>query len=153
MSEALACGPAVHYQRTKHVALKYHFQRQLMLDGVIRLQHQSTTVQIADILTKDLDRVLHKKHRSVLFGDTPIEFISIAVPESQKIYCRRHNEEILRRKQTQELKQKFDDSNSKLEINSEVLLALSRAVETGKLRHYQLKKNQAEQALKACLRN
>ena len=29
---ALACGPAVHYQRTKHIATKFHFQRQLMLE-------------------------------------------------------------------------------------------------------------------------
>ena len=79
----------------------------LMLDGVIRLQHQSTSVQIADILTKDLDRVLHKKHRSILFGDQPLEFISVAVPESQKVYCRRHNEELARRQRTQELKHKF----------------------------------------------
>ena len=124
-----------------------------MLDGVIRLQHQSTSVQLADILTKDLDRVLHKKHRSVLFGDEPIEFISVAVPESQKIYCRRHNEEIARRQKTQELKQKFETQESKSQISEDSFLAFSRAVASGKMQHYQLKKNQAEQALRACLRN
>ena len=124
-----------------------------MLDGVIRLQHQSTSVQIADILTKDLDRVLHKKHRSVLFGDQSLEFISVAVPESQKVYCRRHNEELARRQRTQELKQKFEQQDSNSKISESVLLAFSRAVESGKFQHYQRKKNQAEQALRACLRS
>ena len=119
---ALACGPAVHYQRTKHIALKYHFQRQLMLDGVIRLQHQATSVQVADILTKDLDKILHKKHRDVLFGNEPIKIISLKLPESQKVYCRRHNEEIERRHKTQELKVQLDENT---EVNQEVLLALS----------------------------
>jgi hypothetical protein len=42
---ALACGPAVHYQRAKHIGTnKFHFQRQLMLEGVVRLQHQATDV-------------------------------------------------------------------------------------------------------------
>ena len=57
---ALACGPAVHHQRTKHIDTKYHYQRQLLLAGVVRLQHQDTTVQVADILTKDLGRILHR---------------------------------------------------------------------------------------------
>jgi hypothetical protein len=65
---ALACGPAVHYQRTKHIATKYHFQRQLMLEGTIRLQHQAAHVQFSDILTKSLGKTLHRKHRRVLFG-------------------------------------------------------------------------------------
>ena len=44
---ALACGPAAHHQRTKHIGTKYHYQRQLLLDGVVRLQHQATEVMVA----------------------------------------------------------------------------------------------------------
>ena len=65
---ALACGPAAHHQRTKHIDIKYHFQRQLLLEGVVRYQHQDTTVQPSDILTKDPGRKLYKCHRDVLFG-------------------------------------------------------------------------------------
>ena len=88
-----------------------------------------------------------------MFGDQPLEFISVAVPESQKVYCRRHNEELARRQRTQELKQKFEQQDSNSEISESVLLAFSRAVESGKFQHYQRKKNQAEQALRACLRS
>jgi hypothetical protein len=42
-SESEACGDE-----------KYHYQRQLLLQGVVGFQHQATEVQIADILTKDL---------------------------------------------------------------------------------------------------
>jgi hypothetical protein len=59
---------AAHHQRTKHIDTKYHFQRQLLLAGIVRLQHQDTTVQVADILNTDLGRSLHRKHRDVLFG-------------------------------------------------------------------------------------
>ena len=79
---ALACGPAVHYQRTKHVATKYHFQRQLVLEGIVRMQHQATDVQISDILTKNLGKEKHRQHRRVLFGVDPIRIVSVALPES-----------------------------------------------------------------------
>ena len=111
-------------------------------------------------------------NRKVIRGDLTSAFLHVdseepfcTVPDSQKIYCRRHNEEIARRQKTQELKSKFNDdsksaisdsksenSDSKSEISSEVLLALTRAIESGKFKHYQLKQNQAEQALRACLR-
>ena len=109
---ALACGPAVHYQRTKHITTKYHFQRQLILDGVVRLQHQSTEAQVSDILTKDLGKEKHKLHRRVLFGDVPIQVISVALPESQEVYIRRHNEELAQRLKTADLKAKFDNTDS-----------------------------------------
>ena len=51
---SLACGPAAHHQRTKHIASKYHFQRKLLLDGVVRYQHQASEYLVADLLTKDL---------------------------------------------------------------------------------------------------
>ena len=49
--------------------------------------------------------------------------------------------------------QKFEQQDSNSEISGSVLLAFSRAVESGKFQHYQRKKNQAEQALLACLRS
>jgi len=110
---ALACGPAVHYQRTKHIATKYHFQRQLMLEGKIRLQHQATHVQFSDILTKSLGKTLHRKHRRVLCGQDPVDMVSIALPDSQKVFVRRHNEEIQLRKNRDELRQAYALENEK----------------------------------------
>ena len=81
---ALACGPAAHHQRTKHIEIKYHYQRQLLLEGVVRFQHQATGVQVADILTKNLGKKLHKLHRDVLFGRKSMQIISHKLPESRK---------------------------------------------------------------------
>ena len=112
---ALACGPAAHHQRTKHIDTKYHFQRQLLLAGVVRLQHQDTTVQVADILTKDLGRILHRKHRDVLFGRKQIEIISKKLPESTKTYLKRHNDELKLNAKTLALTQAFkSNASSKL---------------------------------------
>ena len=105
---ALACGPANHYQRTKHIATKYHLQRQLILEGVVRYQHQATQVQIADIMTKDLGKTLHKKFREVILGKKPIEIVSLKLPESNKEYIRLHNEEVQRKQKEIELTRSFE---------------------------------------------
>jgi hypothetical protein len=98
-----------------HRHTKYNFQRQLLLAGVVRLQHQDTTVQVADVLTKDLGRVLHRKHRDVLFGRKQIEIISRKLPESTKTYLKRHNDELKLNARTLALTQAFkSNANSKL---------------------------------------
>ena len=107
---ALACGPSAHYQRTKHIETKYHFQRRLLLDGVVRLQHQATGEQVSDILTKNLGKVLHKKHRSVMSGRVPIVIDSHKLPESNKVYIRRHNDEVERRTKLIALQKAFSAS-------------------------------------------
>jgi hypothetical protein len=56
-------------------ATKYHYQRQLLLQGIVRFQHKATQVQIADILTKDLGSKAHRRHRDVIFGKRAIEII------------------------------------------------------------------------------
>jgi hypothetical protein len=40
----------------KHIALDYHFVRQLVQMGKLRVAHISTRDQLADILTKPLSR-------------------------------------------------------------------------------------------------
>ena len=67
---------------------------------MVRFQHQSTEVQIADILTKDLGKNLHRKHRKVIFGDAPIVINSVPLPDSHKVYVRRHNDELAQRTKT-----------------------------------------------------
>jgi len=101
------CTPA---QLVEHIDMKYHFQRQLLLQGVVRYQHQDTTVQVSDILTKDLGRKLHKLHRDVLFGRKNLEFISRKLPESNKTYLKRHNDELLLNAKTMQLRHAFEKS-------------------------------------------
>ena len=99
-----------------------------MLEGIIRLQHQATTVQFSDILTKSLGKKLHRKHRRVLFGQDPVEIISIALPESQKTYIRRHNELIQQRKEKERLRKAFENETERGEDKVQAALAATAKV-------------------------
>ena len=77
----------------------------LLLDGVVRFQHQAADVQIADILTKDLGSKAHRRHRDVIFGRKEIEIKSLKLPESYKTYLTRHNDELKKNAHTLRLAQ------------------------------------------------
>ena len=51
----LAANPVFH-SRMKHLALDYHFVRELVQRKFLRVSHISTTDQLADALTKPLPR-------------------------------------------------------------------------------------------------
>ena len=83
----------------------------------------SSAVQPADIFTKDLGRKVHRRHRDVLFGKTPIVIESVALPESQKVYIRRHNEELARKNAKDKLERSFksvSDSDSMLDTTPDL---------------------------------
>ena len=44
----------VFYDRTKHIEIKYHFIRDWVQKGAVKLEYVSTDEQVADILTKSL---------------------------------------------------------------------------------------------------
>ena len=46
----------VHHPRTKHISTKYHFTREMIKNGQVKLQFCPTEVMIADVLTKPLAR-------------------------------------------------------------------------------------------------
>ncbi|GAA0186984.1 transmembrane signal receptor [Lithospermum erythrorhizon] len=45
----------VQHSRTKHIDIRHHFIRNLVEDGVVKLEHVSSDKQLADILTKGLE--------------------------------------------------------------------------------------------------
>ncbi len=49
----LANNP-IFQKRTKHIAVKYHYTRDLISKGTIKLEYRSTSEMIADGLTKSL---------------------------------------------------------------------------------------------------
>jgi hypothetical protein len=53
--------PAIS-DRSKHIAVRYHFIRQLVKEKKFDVHHISTQFQTADVLTKSLNKVLHKRH-------------------------------------------------------------------------------------------
>ena len=75
---------------------------------------------------------MHVQNANFLNKSKPIEIDSIALPDSQKVYIRRHNEELARRIQKDKLESEFKSvqklDESKLESDSEsielVLLAV-----------------------------
>jgi hypothetical protein len=105
---ALASGPAVHHQRTKHIANRYHYQRQLLLDNVVRYQHQSTEFIFTDVLTKELHKVAHTRHARVLSGIDPVQESGKELPQSQLQYVLRHNAQIASKLKTVDLQQKWE---------------------------------------------
>jgi Reverse transcriptase (RNA-dependent DNA polymerase) len=46
--------------RTKHIDVRYHYTRELITSNQIRLEHVATQFQLADMLTKNLDKVKFK---------------------------------------------------------------------------------------------
>lgn len=62
---AIAKNP-VHFSRTKHIAIKYHFLREVEANGDIELKYCSTEEQLADIFTKAIPRGEFQLFRSML---------------------------------------------------------------------------------------
>ena len=54
-AQSIAANP-VQSERTKHIAIKYHFIRSLVQGGVISLEHVDTLLNVADIGTKVLGK-------------------------------------------------------------------------------------------------
>ena len=55
--------------KSKHVEVKFHHIRSLVSDGVLALQHISTSDQVADVLTKAGSVHVLAKHRKTLLTD------------------------------------------------------------------------------------
>ena len=58
----LAKNPTNH-SRTKHIDVKYHFTREMVESGVMKVDYVSTSDMVADTLTKALPRPSFEKHR------------------------------------------------------------------------------------------
>jgi hypothetical protein len=58
-ANALARNPVFH-DRSKHIAIQYHYTRDLVKAGRVRLEYLHTKEMLADILTKPLPRSQHE---------------------------------------------------------------------------------------------
>ena len=63
----LATGHGRH-EMTKHISPRYHYVREQISNGSIRVEHKPSTEMIADILTKPLDERLYNKFSRMLMN-------------------------------------------------------------------------------------
>jgi hypothetical protein len=56
----------VCHDRSKHIEIKYHYVRDMVQKGAVKLQYISTDEQVADVLTKPLSRVKFEYFRDKL---------------------------------------------------------------------------------------
>ncbi|CAH9110456.1 unnamed protein product [Cuscuta europaea] len=66
LSATYVCANPVFHSRMKHVAIDFHFVREQVANGSLRVVHVPTHDQLADSLTKPLHRKLFLSHRSKL---------------------------------------------------------------------------------------
>ena len=59
----------VHHQRTKHIDIRFHFIRDQVTNGCIKVQYLQTKEMIADCLTKPVGRTKLEYCNNVLFGN------------------------------------------------------------------------------------
>ena len=64
------CANPVYHSRMKHVALDYHFVREKVAAGDLKVLHVNSTDQLADVLTKPLSRAPFLSLRSKLESPT-----------------------------------------------------------------------------------
>ena len=58
-------NPLMH-TKTKHIAIKYHYLRELIQDKLVKLEYVNTKGQIADIFTKPLPKEAYEYLRDKL---------------------------------------------------------------------------------------
>ena len=58
-------NPVIH-TKTKHIAIKYHYLRELVQDKEVRMEYVNTKEQIIDIYTKSLPKDTHGHLRGKL---------------------------------------------------------------------------------------
>ena len=54
------------HTKTKHIAIKYHYLRELVQDKIVRMDYVNTKEQLVNIFTKDLPREPHEYLRCQL---------------------------------------------------------------------------------------
>lgn len=59
-AQFLANDPVSH-TRMKHIDIRYHFTRDAIQSGVVKLHHVPADQMTADVLTKPLPRVSHER--------------------------------------------------------------------------------------------
>ena len=63
----------VFSKRTRHIDIRHHFVREHIAKGLIEMKYVPTATQLADALTKALERVLHNRFVASVMYDTAVK--------------------------------------------------------------------------------
>ena len=63
---ATLTNPGANHTRSKHIDIKYHFTREHLVNGLIRVEYCPTEDMVADICTKPLNSIKHEKCKRLL---------------------------------------------------------------------------------------
>ena len=58
----------MNFQATKHINPKYHYSKDLVNDGIMRVEHKSTLLMLADVLTKSMSGPDHIRLSSMILN-------------------------------------------------------------------------------------
>jgi hypothetical protein len=65
-SLAMALNPLKNRARIRHIEVHYHYVRDKVNDGIIRLDYLNTKDMLADMLTKSLQKAEHARFTALL---------------------------------------------------------------------------------------
>ena len=77
----------VKHNKSKHIAIKYHFIRNLYVDNSIELCHVRSDDNIADIMTKPLPKCKLDKFCGPMFGCDPVQISTELLIQVCWCYC------------------------------------------------------------------
>lgn len=86
---SLSSNPGNH-RSSKHIDIRYHFIRDLVLDGLVTVTYVPTAENVADVLTKGLARPAHSTHTATL-GVAPPPARQVTVMMAKNATFRRHS--------------------------------------------------------------
>jgi len=72
-------------RRSKHVDIRYHYVREKVMDGTVKLVYCSSENMLADMFTKPIARDLFELHRGLLGIESPSGSVDVGTLE-----CSRH---------------------------------------------------------------
>ncbi|GJV75991.1 retrovirus-related pol polyprotein from transposon TNT 1-94 [Tanacetum coccineum] len=116
-AKAISCNPVQH-SRTKHIHTRYHFIKEHVEDGIIKLYFVRTEYQLADMFTKALPKDRYKRRCcSLILAES--DSLPHAHAQTTKTYYKHQDSRI---KKAQELKTKTSANSDIKDPSSETKL-------------------------------
>jgi hypothetical protein len=84
--------PNLNGRRTRHMQLRWHWMQEQVKAGLVKLVHVPTEDQVADILTKPVDRPIFNRLSAVMMGEAPLNSLPGVVKALKSVPAVEHLE-------------------------------------------------------------